>query len=123
MILRNLTDVEMSDGDELLSSLFMIPTTNKEIKGRKKRGGGKRLLPIQLSHITFSIPPLPSPNIKHLLALSPPIQIHLQDLKRAIHIRIPQSTYMRRDDAIGRAPERVVFRQGFRVRDVERGAA
>lgn len=30
---------------------------------------------------------------------------------------------MRRDDAIGRVPQRVVFGQGFRIRDIERGAS
>ena len=29
---------------------------------------------------------------------------------------------MRRDDAIRRVPQRVILRQGFRVRDVQRGA-
>lgn len=30
---------------------------------------------------------------------------------------------MRRDDAVGRVPQRVVWRQGFGIGDIERGAA
>ena len=75
------------------------------------------------SHSTQSIPLLPVNDINHLLPLPPPIQIHLQNLERAIHVRLPDAADMRRDDAIGRVPQGVLFRQGFRIRDVERRAS
>ena len=56
-----------------------------------------------------SIPPLPINNIDHPLPLLPPIQIHLQHLKRAIHVRLAQPADVRRDDAIGRVPQGVIF--------------
>ena len=70
-----------------------------------------------------SITPLPIDHIDHPLPLLPSVQIHLQHLERAIHVRLAQAADMRRDDAIGRVPQRVVFGQGFRVRDVEGGAS
>ena len=70
-----------------------------------------------------SIPPLPIDDIDHLLPPFPPIQIHLQDLKHAIHVGFAQPADVRRDDAVGRVPQRVVLGQGFRVRHVQRRAS
>ena len=78
---------------------------------------------IECMHIQHSIPLLPIDDIDHLLPPFPPIQVHLQDLKRAIHVRFPKSADMRRDDAVRRVPERVVLGQGFRIGDVERRAS
>ncbi len=69
-----------------------------------------------------SITPLPINNINHLLPLLLPLQINLQHLKRAIHIRRAESANMRRHDAIWRIPQRILFRQRLGVRNIQRCA-
>jgi hypothetical protein len=68
------------------------------------------------------IPPLPIHLINQLLPAPISPNILPEHLKRALRIRITAPTDMRRDEAIRRIPQRVVSRQGLRVRDVECGA-
>jgi hypothetical protein len=68
------------------------------------------------------IPPLPIHLVNQLLAAPLPPNVLLEHLKRALRVRITAPTNMRRDEAIRRIPQRVVSRQGLRVRDIESGA-
>lgn len=52
-----------------------------------------------------------------------PFPIRHKQIKRAVDILLPQRTHMRRDDHILRIPQRIVFRQGFRVRHIQRRPA
>lgn len=74
-------------------------------------------------YVLFLVPSLSIDNIDKFLPLFLPCQIDLQHLKRPIHVRRPQPTDMRRDDHIRRVPQRIVVRQRFGVRNIQRRAS
>ena len=82
-----------------------------------------RLVYFRLDSQAGSVPFLPVDDVDHLFSLFPPIQIHLQDLERPVHVRFPQPADMRRDDTVRRIPQGAVFGQGFRIRHVQRRAS
>ena len=71
---------------------------------------------------SFSVAPLPIDEVKHPITLLAPLEIRHQNIKSPLTILGTQPTDVRRDDDVLCIPQRVVFGEGFRVRDVEGGA-
>lgn len=78
------------------------------------------LFPVSLT--THLIPPPPPNLVNILLAPLPAPQILRQHLKRTLHVPARIPAHMRRNQHVGRPPQRVVRRQGLRGRNVEDGA-
>lgn len=69
------------------------------------------------------IPPVPV-HLVHQLPPAPlPPDVRRQHLERPVCVRVAGTADMRRDQHVGRRPQRIVFRQRFRVCDIQRGAA
>lgn len=69
-----------------------------------------------------SISTLPIHHIDQFLAFLPQLQVRLQYLKRPIPVLRAQAADVRRHDAVGRIPQRMVLGERFRIGHVQGGA-